>query len=92
MEITPAVLDNFRQFNILDRIAQFVCNGNFSYYVKTTTGANRASTSVSELEFRARRGKEMFHGMFHGIIRECSKKCFTECSTEMFHAELKQFA
>lgn len=86
MEIKAAMLRNFRQFNILERIAQFVCNDGISHRVKTAAGADRASTSVSELEFRAKRGKKMFHGMFHGhpgmrftkMFHGVFHECFTQ--------------
>lgn len=83
MEIGAAALRNFRQFNVLERIAQFVCNGGISHRMKTAAGADRTSTSVSELEFRTKRGKEMFHGMFHGASRERFTKCSTDVSLEM---------
>jgi hypothetical protein len=83
VEISGAALLNLRRFNILERIAPFVCNIDASYAAKTATGPNRLPTSVSELEFSAGRGNEMFHGMFHRTFQGVLAECFTECSTNV---------
>jgi len=89
VENRGATLLNFRRFNILERIAPFVCNIDASYAAKTATGPNRLPTSVSEMEFSAGRGNEMFHGMFHGTFQGVFAECFTECSSNVSQPQNK---
>ena len=81
VEIRPAPLHNFRRFNALALIAQFVCNSRGFCSVTTATSWDRQSTSVSELEFGARMGNKMFHEAFQETFRGMFHKMFHGCFT-----------
>jgi hypothetical protein len=71
VEIGATELGKFRQFNVLERIAQFVCNIDISCSLREATEPDRLPTNVSELKFKAKRGNKMFHGMFHEVFHGC---------------------